>query len=197
MKTYKAIPCKDKGIISKKVQIADVFIEAINFTRMNLNEKGFKEFLKVKMACSYDSAMFYVETGRNYLFMEVYPIFEIVDTSSGDKQVMGYTIEPLIELLTLVKKWRKRNKQNNRNMKEAVKEKINPVDFEESNRTLMGGGDADDLRVFSDGRQSVSCWKLTFMGALKLLFTRRIWLGVLSGNSQPPVWMSTDFPFKK
>ena len=201
---YKALPVTDKeradnsfcpvGVpIPIEAPISGVFLSAFEFVRLNMKDKEFMGYLKSNLGCSFDSVLFYITYKKEKInkWSEA-RLFKIVDE---DGRVNGYTIEPFIELLTLVKHWREEHK-NNKTMEQELKEKIKPIPFKESNRTLKGGENADDLRVFSDGRQSVSCWKLTFIGALKILFTRKIWLGVLSGDSQPPVWMSTDFPFK-
>ncbi len=51
-------------------------------------------------------------------------------------------------------------------------------------------GKCGNLWVFNDGKQSISCWKLSFWQRIKVLFFGRIWLSVFSGMSQPPVWLS-------
>lgn len=79
-----------------------------------------------------------------------------------------------------------------------MKTRILPIDFDEANLTLAGKGEnVDDLRVFNDGDVSVSCWKPSILTVIKLLFTRKIWLGVKNGRTQPPVWLSADYPFVK
>ena len=37
--------------------------------------------------------------------------------------------------------------------------------------------------------QCISCWTVPFWQRLKFLFHGKIWLGILSGNTQPPVWL--------
>lgn len=79
-----------------------------------------------------------------------------------------------------------------------MKTRILPIDFSEANLTLAGKSDnVDDLRVFNDGDVSVSCWRPSFLTVVKLLFTRKIWMGVKNGRTQPPVWLSADYPFIK
>lgn len=69
-----------------------------------------------------------------------------------------------------------------------------PVKFPEANRNLGKPGSMSDseckgLWVYTDGEQCVSRWRLTLWQRLKLLFTGHIWLSVLSGHTQPPVWL--------
>ena len=40
----------------------------------------------------------------------------------------------------------------------------------------------------------VSCWKGTWKERLTFLFTGVVWLGVLSGQTQPPVWVTAIDP---
>lgn len=35
----------------------------------------------------------------------------------------------------------------------------------------------------------ISLWKVSFWQRVKFLFHGKIWLGVLSGKTQPPVWL--------
>jgi hypothetical protein len=37
--------------------------------------------------------------------------------------------------------------------------------------------------------QCISLWKATFFERLKFLFHGKIWLGIISGKTQPPVWV--------
>lgn len=36
----------------------------------------------------------------------------------------------------------------------------------------------------------ISCWTTSFWQRLKFLFHGKMWLGVHSGNTQPPVWLN-------
>ena len=79
---------------------------------------------------------------------------------------------------------------------------MNPTNFPESNCVLhppdgMTPDECDDLAVFRDGRNVISCWKLTLADRIKLLVSGRLWLGVVGGRTQPPVWLSADCPFKR
>ncbi len=75
-----------------------------------------------------------------------------------------------------------------------------PVSFDGQNGVLGKPGNMSDdecapLPVFRDGQQSVSCWQLTSAEMEQLNKTRRIYLSVLAGPSQPPVMLSTERPF--
>ena len=45
------------------------------------------------------------------------------------------------------------------------------------------------LWVYTDGDQCISCWRLTWRELLSVLLFLRVWLSVLSGQTQPPVWI--------
>lgn len=71
---------------------------------------------------------------------------------------------------------------------------MTPEKFPEANRNLlkpdnMADDECNSLWVYSDGIQCISCWKLTFVQRIKALLFGRIWLSVLSGQTQPPVWL--------
>lgn len=79
---------------------------------------------------------------------------------------------------------------------------MKPIDFKESTKVLgrpstMTAEECGSLPVWSDGRQCVSCWRPSFKERLKILFCGRVWLGVISGGSQPPVFLSGDGIFVK
>ena len=68
------------------------------------------------------------------------------------------------------------------------------IKFKQANKNLlkpdsMTDEECSSLWVFTDGRQCVSCWKLNLKQRLSALFFGRIWLSVLSGYTQPPVWL--------
>ena len=74
--------------------------------------------------------------------------------------------------------------------------------FPEMNAQLLKPEDMTDeqcsgLPIFTDGQVCVSLWRPSIMERLTILFTGRIWLGVLSGRSQPPVWVNVKHPFEK
>ena len=79
---------------------------------------------------------------------------------------------------------------------------MKPIDFPQSTKVLqrpstMTEQECQSLHVWSDGKQCVSCWKLSFKERLNVLFNGKVWLGVLSGKSQPPVFLSGECVFGK
>lgn len=61
----------------------------------------------------------------------------------------------------------------------------------------MTDDECASLHVWSDGTQCVSCWRPTFKERLNILFGGKVWLGVLSGKTQPPVFVSGERIFNK
>lgn len=79
---------------------------------------------------------------------------------------------------------------------------MKPTDFKQSTKVLqrpstMAESECQSLPVWSDGKQCVSCWKLSFKERIKVLFHGKVWLGVLSGKTQPPVFLSGESVFVK
>lgn len=54
----------------------------------------------------------------------------------------------------------------------------------------MTDEECSSLNIFQtpDGA-CISCWTAPFWQRVKFLFHGKIWLGVLSGQTQPPVWL--------
>jgi hypothetical protein len=75
------------------------------------------------------------------------------------------------------------------------------IEFKEQTAVLgkpenMTADECQPLPVFRDGKTCVSCWELT-PEELKLINeTKVIYLGVLSGNTQPPVFLTVESPFE-
>ena len=79
---------------------------------------------------------------------------------------------------------------------------MKPIDFPQSTKVLqrpstMTESECQSLPVWNDGKQCVSCWKLSFKERIKVLFHGKVWLGVLSGKTQPPVFLSGESVFVK
>ena len=73
---------------------------------------------------------------------------------------------------------------------------MKPIEFPEKNRILLKPADMTDkeccsLPVYCDGKQCISLWKLSWKERLQSLFYGRLWVYVLSGNTQPPIAFST------
>ena len=72
---------------------------------------------------------------------------------------------------------------------------MKPVSFKEQTKVLqrpasMTDEECGSLPVFSDGEQfCVSRWKLSLLDKIRIIFFGKIWLGIISGETQPPVWL--------
>jgi len=71
------------------------------------------------------------------------------------------------------------------------------IKFKEANKNLlkpesMTDEECGSLWVYSDGRECISCWRLTWKERIKALLFGKVWLSVLSGHTQPPVWLACD-----
>lgn len=60
------------------------------------------------------------------------------------------------------------------------------------NQLEIDGQEVGKLPIFTDGSQTVSCWGLTWKERFRALFCGKVWLGIYSGRTQPPVWMSVE-----
>lgn len=74
---------------------------------------------------------------------------------------------------------------------------MKPIKFKEATKNLlkpenMTDEECSSIWVYNDGRECVSCWRLTWKERIKALLFGKVWLGVLSGFTQPPVWMVCD-----
>lgn len=79
---------------------------------------------------------------------------------------------------------------------------MKPIDFPESTKVLQKPAEMTDqeccsLPVWNDGKECVSAWKASIKERITILFTGIVWLGVLSGQTQPPVWVDGCRPFVK
>ena len=71
---------------------------------------------------------------------------------------------------------------------------MKPIKFKEANKTLTKPDDMTDeecscLPVLTDGTECLSCWKMSWKERLSALFFGRVWACVLSGGTQPPMWI--------
>lgn len=79
---------------------------------------------------------------------------------------------------------------------------MKPLKFQQSHKELqkplgMTDEECSSLPVWSDGTQCVSCWKPSFIERVKIAFGGNVWLGVMSGEAQPPVFLSGEEVFEK
>lgn len=74
----------------------------------------------------------------------------------------------------------------------------NPIPWHGTNKILQAPAHEDkqrvgDLHVFNNGNVTVSCWQLTDEELIDLVQNGgKIYLGVLFGKSQPPVFVGTE-----
>lgn len=74
------------------------------------------------------------------------------------------------------------------------------IHFPEANKLLtppkgMTKEECSDLPVYNDGKISLSCWELSVEEVHKLMTTRKIWLWVWAGKTQPPVALDVSDPW--
>ncbi len=79
---------------------------------------------------------------------------------------------------------------------------MKPINFPQSTKVLQRPSEMTDneclpLPVWNDGKQCISCWKPTFVERFRILLTGKVWLGVLTGETQPPVFVSGERVFEK
>lgn len=79
---------------------------------------------------------------------------------------------------------------------------MKPTDFKQSTKVLqrpstMAESECQSLPVWCDGKQCVSAWKPSIRERLNILFGGNVWLGVMSGKTQPPVFVSGKKVFVK
>lgn len=77
---------------------------------------------------------------------------------------------------------------------------LKPINFKLANRKLYAPSEEGccskiPLPVWTDGVQCISCWKCSFLDRLRILFTGRVWASIMSGSTQPPMWIAADYPF--
>lgn len=72
---------------------------------------------------------------------------------------------------------------------------MTPVEHRFANKTLYAPVGKEEeigtLPIYCDDEQCISCWRMSWRERLSALFFGRVWLSVLSGPTQPPVWFQT------
>ena len=72
---------------------------------------------------------------------------------------------------------------------------MKPIHFKEATIELkkpssMSDEECGSLWVYrSETGECISLWTVPLWQRIKFLFHGKLWLGVLSGNTQPPVWL--------
>jgi hypothetical protein len=76
---------------------------------------------------------------------------------------------------------------------------MKPIKFSRANKTLTpskseGGYSKnvigiEPLSIWTDGEQCASCWRPSLRERLSILFFGRVWVAVLSGSTQPPIYV--------
>ena len=75
---------------------------------------------------------------------------------------------------------------------------MKPLHFNEATIELkkpssMTDEECGSLWIYqSDNNECISLWTAPFWKRLKFLFHGKLWLGVHSGKTQPPVWLDMD-----
>lgn len=75
------------------------------------------------------------------------------------------------------------------------------IEFPQQNKILLKPDDMTDeecfsLPIFSDGKNCISLWELNEQEIQELVRTKRIWLWMVSGHTQPPVLLQVESPFE-
>jgi len=83
------------------------------------------------------------------------------------------------------------------------KEELTPIVTRHTTNSNKAPGDfkskygtCNSLPTWTDGSQHISTWKLSLWSRVKILFTGKLWLSILS-KSHPPVSLMTKSPFKR
>lgn len=71
------------------------------------------------------------------------------------------------------------------------------IEFNQSARVSKGTGGNVDLYYWSDGKQCISCWQPTLKERLSILVNGKVWLGIKSGSTQPPIFVSGTEVFNR
>lgn len=74
---------------------------------------------------------------------------------------------------------------------------MKPIEFKHQTKVLnkpenMTDEECQSLPVFSNGKQVISCWAMTWKERFQALLFGKVWLSVYSGHTQPPVWLSVE-----
>jgi len=76
---------------------------------------------------------------------------------------------------------------------------MKPINFSEKNKIFKapkGMLNCMHIPVYNDSIDTISCWRGSFWDRLRFLFSGKMWMCVHAGETQPPVWISTHYPFE-
>ena len=73
---------------------------------------------------------------------------------------------------------------------------MKPKKFKEQNKVLikpdsMTNQECGSLPIYTNGEQCISCWELSDDDIMDIVKYKKIWVGVYSGENQPPIWLDT------
>lgn len=82
---------------------------------------------------------------------------------------------------------------------------MKPVGFKHANKNLQPSGkkysenvnEVLPLPIWTDGEQCVSCWQMSWRERIAALFFGRVWLAVLTGQTQPPAYVVASKEYLK
>lgn len=67
------------------------------------------------------------------------------------------------------------------------------IDFEGTNKTLLGNGDSvRHMRIFNNGMLSISCWELSAEEKNEVMRSGQVFLSVFFGPTSPPVYVGSE-----
>lgn len=78
---------------------------------------------------------------------------------------------------------------------------MKPILFDEQNIILsrpinMTDDECQPLPIYTDNRTCVSRWKGSWKDRILFLITGKVWVHVISGSTQPPVYIGMGYPFE-
>lgn len=69
----------------------------------------------------------------------------------------------------------------------AIKFKESTIELKKPD--TMTDEECSSLHILQHEGQCISLWTAPFLERLKFLFHGHIWVGLLSGKTQPPIWL--------
>ena len=78
---------------------------------------------------------------------------------------------------------------------------MTPIEFKGQTLVLkrpdnMSDEECSSLPIARLENTCISCWQMSWRERIEVLLTGKVWLGVLSGQTQPPVYVTVERPFK-